>query len=710
MVQVRCPECGFLQSMSEERFMSISDDFIDCPHCRSKVPKEWVPTEDEGVPEEAAHKILAFSRRILNGGVVTTDVVHALESLVRHFGSPGDSEKALGIGYAGLGETKKAEGFLELARERAPDDVEVLRALLQVRLALESYESAVEVGRDLVDHVGRWVEDEDVAGLALAYIRLGRVGEAETVLHDHPGLDTKNPMVRKARKELERSSGTSIKSLIGEWGTLNKMVVGGASRAMRNLAGKAMRMVGSPESRTARSYSTAHRYEHPDQVAPTGSLTVYDEESDRNALVRLRPRVEYWIYAASDTIPDLDSIKARMARQAGSDDDGRLLSRSIDARLRKKELSVDYLFREDAPELFDYPDDLIPRNSRGLPDDERRKLKASTMIIRIRVRPLDSSDLWYLGFSVAFAEAVRDLCGGIVQDAASHTLWGTGEWLRMAENCGRDDDMVDHLQFHVLEEGKGVWIHSHGMHKFGIPEVEIESVPHELAAAGLETLKRMCLVLIEKRMDGIPESAEHRIANSPFLFLTELKPADDEGHFPGGRFTARPFLADYDPYSPDTLRHALRLMESRVRMGVKQHRDDTGGAAESTPVTPPAGNGPDEARRKFLEARDLAKGQFEVFKRSFLETGPSEELVHAVKVGFPASSGRVEWMWVSLDAWEGSSVKGSVENTPVLRTDLGKGSRVEVTEDEIFDWLVSREGTIVKGGFTEGLKEHPDGA
>ena len=122
MIQVRCPECGYIQTLSEERFMSISEDFLHCPHCNAKVPKEWNQQESDSVPEEARHKMLAFSRRILNGGAVAREVVFALESLVRHYGPMEESNKALGLGYAAMGEKSKAEEFLRAARHESPKD------------------------------------------------------------------------------------------------------------------------------------------------------------------------------------------------------------------------------------------------------------------------------------------------------------------------------------------------------------------------------------------------------------------------------------------------------------------------------------------------------------------------------------------------------------------------------------------------------------
>ena len=60
-------------------------------------------------------------------------------------------------------------------------------------------------------------------------------------------------------------------------------------------------------------------------------------------------------------------------------------------------------------------------------------------------------------------------------------------------------------------------------------------------------------------------------------------------------------------------------------------------------------------------------------------------------------------MWVSLVAWRGQFLVGCLENTPVLRKDLHKGSRVEVSEGEVFDWVISESGEVVEGAYTEQI-------
>ena len=218
MIQVRCPECGYLQTLSEERFLSISDDFLNCPHCHSKVPKEWTPGEDEAVPEEARHKMLAFSRRILNGGDVGRDVVYALDSLVHHYGPMEESQQGIGNRVCQRSGRQRRPKIFLFRRGKSPRRIgKSCARCLAVLIAQEKFHEAVEVGRALVESAGR-LQDDDVARLAVALVGIEKVDEAKELLDSHPNMDPRNPLVKQARKELKRSEGLGLRSLFRENG------------------------------------------------------------------------------------------------------------------------------------------------------------------------------------------------------------------------------------------------------------------------------------------------------------------------------------------------------------------------------------------------------------------------------------------------------------------------------------------------------------
>ena len=177
----------------------------------------------------------------------------------------------------------------------------------------------------------------------------------------------------------------------------------------------------------------------------------------------------------------------------------------------------------------------------------------------------------------------------------------------------------------------------------------------------------------------------------------EIQAPDSEGHFPAGSLKIRPFQSGSDPRESDSIRRALSdfVLPARSHSSLgrksepkdKHHISDRGEAL----------------RQKLLEAHKRAREELPLFKTSFQQRTGSDEHVHAVKVGFPTQSGDYEWMWISLDAWRGQSIVGYLENTPVLRKDLEMGSRVQITEGEIFDWVITSSGDVLRGGYTERI-------
>ena len=125
------------------------------------------------------------------------------------------------------------------------------------------------------------------------------------------------------------------------------------------------------------------------------------------------------------------------------------------------------------------------------------------------------------------------------------------------------------------------------------------------------------------------------------------------------------------------------------------------GKEESEPETTPEPDGSTGLKQNLLNAHKRARQELSIFKRSFQQAGRTDPRVHAVKIGFPAQGGQLEWMWVSLDTWQGEFLAGHVENTPVLRKDLEKGSLIKISEREIFDWVITQEGKVLQGGYTE---------
>jgi len=87
-------------------------------------------------------------------------------------------------------------------------------------------------------------------------------------------------------------------------------------------------------------------------------------------------------------------------------------------------------------------------------------------------------------FATRIAQRLAALGDGVVMDTAAYRFFGPEGWV--VEEPNPEFDVREHVHIH-LESDSG-WLHTHGLIKFGRPEMEIYDVPSELAQIGYATL------------------------------------------------------------------------------------------------------------------------------------------------------------------------------------------------------------------------------
>ncbi|MGC8660365.1 MAG: DUF2314 domain-containing protein [Desulfomonilaceae bacterium] len=690
MVQVRCPDCGYLQSLSEERFLNISEDFLNCPHCHAKIPKTWKPVQVDSVPEEIRHKIMAFSSRILNGGEINREVVCALESLFRKYGPLENSVRALGVGYASVGEPKKAEEFLTQLHKEDPNDREILQALLKINLEQEKYDEAVDVGLNLYE--SSQANDDDIGRLGLALIRLGRHEEAHRLLDASPYRDVKNPSIKKARKELNGGSAIGLGAILGGKVPFNKIFSMSGKESLKALSNRARSLVSSQGNHLLDSFRGTKECKMDQEDPASGSLSLESSLWTGHC--------EYWVYSPTSDIPSWEELKRSFLQQLTNRRNRSRQLQNLENLIARQKLTIDYILRDEAEELFEYPVDLLNLNSRELDSTDLNTLENAQMIIRIRFTDLAELASENIIFLTKFVEAVRGVSGGVIQDAVSHVLWGNQAWQKSLyddeSRIAQSNTLVD-----LLDEGGLIWAHSHGMQKFGLPDVELEGVPKDLGPAAARFVLRLCETLIHLRARSSNINQPINVQDSPVLCAFEYRETDSEGHFPVGSLGIFPYLKGKRPETEDALFEVLRFFNRVSGPTHSQEKRATVPPRTDFAQKPILDPKLIELRQRILDAHRKARSSLDIFRQSFQNSDFDKTRVHAVKVGFPAYGGQYEWMWISLNAWRGQSLVGFLENAPVLRKDLHKGSKVRINEAEIFDWVIASGDNIVEGGYTE---------
>lgn len=470
---------------------------------------------------------------------------------------------------------------------------------------------------------------------------------------------------------------------------MNRLLNAGGAEGLKSLTRRAKSLLGATSAigKAFRSHATAS--EASNRTLPPSSAS--------SVRATFRPTMEYWIYAGHNTIPNWEQVREDVAKQYSRKSDRERAFKFLESLIQKKQLIIEYLSKSEAEELFDYPEELILRNARDLTDHDRQTLKDARMIVRVRLsshyRGADG-----IVFTTRFVEAVRGLVNGVVQDADSHMLWGQESWQTTVKDSVKGL-IGSQVRIEVLDEGGLLWIHTHGMQKFGRPELEMEGIPAEYAAGARKLILRTATTLAAERESRLDFGSPISLAGLPFVFFAEVRPRDDENHFPFGSLKIRPCLAGQDPADPGALPEVLAAFspEGVSEYSAEGHGDPLGSSRAGMDEVDP------ELRERLIRAHRKAREKLAAFKRSFQKNQDTDGPVHAVKIGFPAHGGQYEWMWVSLDAWRGRSLVGWLENSPVLRKDLQKGGTVHVTEEQIFDWVIARDGRVLEGGYTESV-------
>jgi len=87
-------------------------------------------------------------------------------------------------------------------------------------------------------------------------------------------------------------------------------------------------------------------------------------------------------------------------------------------------------------------------------------------------------------FATRLAQRLAALGEGVVMDTCAYRFFGPGGW--PVEDPHPEFDAREHVHIHI--ETDGGWVHTHGLVKFGRPEMEIYDVPEELHAVAVGTL------------------------------------------------------------------------------------------------------------------------------------------------------------------------------------------------------------------------------
>ena len=115
----------------------------------------------------------------------------------------------------------------------------------------------------------------------------------------------------------------------------------------------------------------------------------------------------------------------------------------------------------------------------GLNEDLARRARESRSLVMVSLLERGQNLPQDVLYATRLADRVSTLADGCVNDLMSCRYFGSGSW-RISEST-REVDVREHVVVHGEKgDSPGMWVHTHGLLKFGRPEFEIYGVPEEL--------------------------------------------------------------------------------------------------------------------------------------------------------------------------------------------------------------------------------------
>lgn len=324
---------------------------------------------------------------------------------------------------------------------------------------------------------------------------------------------------------------------------------------------------------------------------------------------------------------------------------------------------VDVRFRPGAPVLT-LPKDLITGSEQAR--KALKKAKSSYAFSFEAAKPQPSVAVFE---ALWCARSIMEQVGSVLLDLTSYKLHEVDDVVEITE---LEFDVRDHVNLHAVEATEGstpLWVHSHGLEKFGVRDVEAFHLGEEDLLAAETFLRELCTDLAFGHGPALRSPVETSEGESFILLPSEEArmnllgvPLESfEGHeglfytvvSAGGRHTLaellKPYRERFDRESPDE-REALRMQ-----------------ALEWMPA----------------------------FKARFQRRGLMEPLSFLVRAPFESHPGKEttqEDLWLEIVSWDDGTLVGKLIDGGSFTTEWRKGAHVELDEGSINALTMARDG------------------
>lgn len=340
---------------------------------------------------------------------------------------------------------------------------------------------------------------------------------------------------------------------------------------------------------------------------------------------------------------------------------------------------------------------------RGLSEEQIAALQGASRATRLRVKVAQPQARAALRAAESLVAEVAKQAGGLPWDEETRLCYSPQAWeekLRTGWD-GEAPVLPLHVAIHAYKKEKLVRAITLGMAKFGLPDLVAEDLDARSAQQMGTLLNLVGQTLVEA--PAIPPGGTLALDVDSPAGKRVVKGATVRAN---AARKASIGLAVAEREEGDPENRLLRVVFPR---------EAGQGLGEAQAALVGALFGTADAMKTFehdpsLEAASAVarKRLVEQVKPLFLK-GFDSPATLSVKAPFATDVGGTEWMWVEVHEWEGSVIKGRLQNEPFEIRKLHKGADVAFQEADAFDYLLERADGTSEGNQTGKLIEGMQG-
>ncbi len=356
-------------------------------------------------------------------------------------------------------------------------------------------------------------------------------------------------------------------------------------------------------------------------------------------------------------------------------------------------------FAQPKIEEFPLPDaDSLEHFVSDMTEAEMRQLAACRGVTIFEVAGAASRSHEDYNKALTLAEKLATKLDGFIWDAETRIAYTVRGWAAQRDGWqGQLPDVTRHVTIHSYRDGELMRLVSLGMVKFGLPDVAVNDV----SSTQTNNMGNLLNLIMQRLLEGEGIDQQGRFhASIDAVRLAEVKQHLLSDLLPSAKRELVVSLSPSPPAEGDADNRLLVLVFPGDPKSLQERHSEAiaslFGAQDGIAYV--------KHDAALLAASERARKKLFALKPNYAEAPPYGEVL-LVKAPFVTPDGGNEWMWVEVVRWKGDTIDGILKNDAYEIPELKDGARVQIQDEKLFDYILTKRDGSREGNETGPLLE-----